>query len=54
MSVSVINTFLLYRIKVASMNLLAIAKGRAKSNVLTSSLPPRGGAYSRVLIAGKS
>ena len=32
----------------------SIAKGGAKSKVLTSSLPPGGGAYSRALKAEKS
>ena len=32
----------------------SIAKGGAKSKVLTSSLPPVGGAYSRALKAEKS
>ena len=31
-----------------------MAKGRAKSKVLTSSLPPAGGAYSMALKAEKS
>ena len=38
----------------SSQGTFTIAKGGAKSEVLTSSLPPRGGAYSRALKAEKS
>ena len=43
-----------FDIRMLTSGRFSIAKGGAKSKVLTSSLPPGGGAYSRALKAEKS
>ena len=43
-----------FDIRILTSGRFSIAKGGAKSKVLTFSLPPGGGAYSRALKAEKS
>ena len=43
-----------FNIRILTLGRFSIAKGRAKSNVLTSSLPPGGEAHSRAMKAEKS